>query len=445
MQSIINGTILLLLSGIILYLYTRDAVWMRTINFPYKENTKYILSKNLFFLILTISTSILYLNPFSLEKYGIWALTIILLLLSGQVKIKIESITASYLFFLLWVCFSFSYTTASPTSAFMVLIKYILPLLFLWLGYSSIQNKYSFLILIRSVIFIAAIYIIWVGGFGAVFLPSLYYSPIGNEIFLTYAGFADYLTSLFPIPFILFYLTKKKVYIFIALWLVLSTLLEGVRTGLGGMALAAGFVSYGIFKQRSFPFIAVVAGLFIAVVLFVPSIRNKMFFEQTEEETEQIGNIFQEGRINTENIRDNGRRAVWDITLNKLYNGKKLTGSGVGCANEFIKDRGIREHTVALIHNDYVQILSDFGLIGLSLFIFFVIMVLLSTIKVINGDAFWVRMAASLSLGSFAGVLFSMGFDNVVGHSMTSFVNPFIFTGCYLKIKELNEQGALDI
>lgn len=445
MQSIINGTILFLLSGIILYLYTRDAVWMRTINFPYKEDTKYILSKNLFFLIFTICTSILYLNPFSLEKYGIWALTIILLLLSGQVKIKIESITASYLFFLLWVCFSFSYTTASPASAFMVLIKYILPLLFLWLGYSSIQNKYSFLILIRSVIFIAAIYIIWVGGFGAVFLPSLHFSPIGFGMFLTYAGFADYLTSLFPIPFILFYITKKKIYLYIAVWMFLSTALEAVRTGIGGMALAACFVSYGIFKQRSLPTIGGIISLFIGVVVFIPSIRDKMFIEQAEEATEQVNSIIQEGDINTENIRDNGRRIVWDITLDKFYNGKKLTGSGVGCANEFIKDRGMREHTVTLIHNDYVQILSDFGLIGLSLFIFFVFMVLLSTIKVINGDAFWVRIAASLCLGSFAGVLFSMGFDNVVGHSMTSFVNPFIFTGCYLKIKELNEQGTLDI
>lgn len=39
-----------------------------------------------------------------------------------------------------------------------------------------------------------------------------------------------------------------------------------------------------------------------------------------------------------------------------------------------------------------------------------------------------------------SGVAFSMGYDNVVSHSMTSLIIPFIFIGFFMKYSELENE-----
>lgn len=445
MQSLINGIILVILTIWIARIYLHDSKKMRTITFPYQENTKYILSPNLYFCIFTVCTAPMYLHPFSLIKYGIWLAVILLLIASGKIKLKFNAVTITYIIFLSWAILSISYTKAhSPEIAFNSLLRFSLPIFYLWLGYNAIESKYSLLLFSRITLKTILFYIFWIGGISAVYFPFIYSSPIGNGIFLTYAGFADYLTSLAPLTLFMYFITKRKIYILISLLMVISTILEAVRTGLGGLFIAFSLIIISLYRIRSvFPLIAIIfTG--ISIIAFVPSIRDKMFYKENETTFQEVAT----GEVmNKEDIRDNGRYELWERSLEYHYKGRELTGSGIGSTTQWLRMEHERKNTPALLHDDYVLILCEMGLIGLILFIIFSLTFIYNCVESIFSPKtnLWVRMGATIAFASYGGILFSMGFDNVFGHSMTSIINPFIFMGFFIKLKELyskeNEQA----
>ena len=197
----------------------------------------YLLSRNMYFVIFTVCTAPIFLGSLSLLKYGLWFAAILVLLFVGKVRMKFEAITGMYGLFFLWLCYTMTYTTV-PRDGAMMLVKYLLPLLFLWLGYSSLKNGKDLILFLKVVNVFACVYCIFTGGQGYRLIPWMYYFLAGP--FSTYAAFADYLTAVFIAPIMLYWLTKEKKYIFCALWMVLSTVLESVRTGMGGMMLVFG-------------------------------------------------------------------------------------------------------------------------------------------------------------------------------------------------------------
>ena len=104
------------------------------------EGKPYLLSRNMYFVIFTICTAPVFLGSLSLLKYGLWFAIILLFLFTGKIRAKFEATTAMYLIFFLWLCYTMTYTTATHDGV-MMLIKYSLPMLFLWLGYSAINNE----------------------------------------------------------------------------------------------------------------------------------------------------------------------------------------------------------------------------------------------------------------------------------------------------------------
>ena len=201
----------------------------------YEKGEYYLLSRNMYFVIFTVCTAPVFLSSLSLLKYGLWFITILLLLSIGKVRMKFEAITAMYAIFFLWLCYTMTYTTV-PRDGIMMLFKYALPMPFLCLGYSALSNEKDLITFLKIVNIAGCIYCFFIGGQGWKLLPWIYGGSIGAQ-FSKYAGFADFLTSIFIAPIMLYWLTKEKKYIFCALWMVLSTVLQSVRTGMGGMIL----------------------------------------------------------------------------------------------------------------------------------------------------------------------------------------------------------------
>ena len=441
MSLFLNLLALIAFVFISIWIFTPKFDKYRLLKFPENSDYLYRINRNMYFLIFVVCTAPFFLTYLSLIKYGIYFLVLIYLLILGKIKIKVDVIVGTYLLFFLSLIISTSYSE-SRYDSMMLLIKYSIPLLSLWLGYSAVEEKYDLYYFSKFVAKTSIVYALIAGGVSAVFMPWLYFSPFVSGVILKYAGLADYFTSIFVIFFILHWITGRKIYLWGALWLLLSTILEVVRTGLGGMALVGTFFVFFRYKLKSIPYIIVTGILFVSIVLYVPSVNEKFFGKNAG--TVDATDIVQGGALSMDNIQTSGREFLWELVMNKFYEPNPIIGSGLGTTTHFIKDRAQKEHTIALLHSDYVQILCDNGIIGIVLLALFYLCVICKVfIYSWRGVDPWIKVSGIMAVSSMAGVAFSMGFDNVVSHSMTSLINPFIFIGFFLKFIDLAKYDSL--
>ncbi|WP_346701312.1 O-antigen ligase family protein [Barnesiella sp. An22] len=423
MSVIIN-----LLAGIILFFYgiriytSRN---LRIVSNPVYQGMTYSLNRHLHFLWFSIATSMVFLGPFSLVKYGYWIFMLLLQILFSF-RLKFDAIVVSYILFFLWALFSISYSS-EINQGVMLLIKYILPLMYLWLGYNAVNTKEDFFFLLKKTNVVLIIYAFLIGGFAAKLYSFLYGLLLyrTGALFIAYASLADFFSSLIVIPLSLYVMTKKKIYIFSALILLLSSVLEVVRTGIGGICLASVFFLFIIYKWKSVPYILLIIVSIFFVLFFIPEVREKMFVDASNDNT----------TLNIDNIQSNGREFIWETNLERFYDPSPLIGSGLGESVSYTKEN----FTVHLIHSDWVQMLCDMGIIGVSLFVLYFIFLICKVFYCgwykYKDD--FILISGAMAIGSSAGVLFSMSFDNVITYSQQCFVFPFMFIGIFLKAIDL--------
>ena len=404
----------------------------------YSKGEHYLLSQNMYFVIFTVCTAPIFLGSLALLKYGLWFAAMLALLFVGKVRIKFEFMTVMYSIFFLWLCYTMTYTTV-PRDGAMMLIKYSLPMLFLWLGYSGLKNEKDLIIFLKVVHIVSCIYCGIIGGFAATFIPPLYYFSAG--IFTSYAGFADFLTAVFIVPILLYWLTKEKKYIYCALWMVLSTVLQAVRTGMGGMMLVFCIALLLKNKAKAIPGLAVAGAMFLSVVLFVPSVNEKFFGEDAGKVS--ATDIVQGDAMSMDNIEMSGREYIWQTSLENCYRGNEIMGKGLGSA-EFFTRRMTGEGAVTKMHNDYIVLLCDTGIVGVTLLSFFYLMVILRVTSdvALRRSSSLVKLTGIMALPSLAGIAFCMYFDNVVSNSMQSMVMPYIYIGFFLKALDMERSAS---
>lgn len=432
MAFIINLIAALILFFIPIQAYRKGA---RIVKSPFDENFQIEIGFQLWFLIYSVVTAMVFLGPLSLVKYGYWILFLLFLVLNRDLEFKGGAIVRAYSLFLIWAAISAIVFSTVKFQALMMLIKYALPLFYLWLGYTAINDSDDLLYFMKKVAIGMCVYALIIGGFSAKFLPPLYgFLNFGSGgLFISYASLADYFSSLIVVPIGLYLITHDRKWLYATAWIVLSTILETVRTGLGGLFLASSLFLITVFRGKAIPWIAGLCIAAVVVIFSVPSFREKMFFEEKNFSDVTMADM------NFDNVRSNARGAIWEMNLKRFYEPHKIIGSGLGESVEWMKKRpGLK-----LIHSDYVQILCDLGLIGISLFGLFVLVTLFSITSTAwaSESPFVLKLIGGMALGSCAGTFFSMSFDNVVAYAQQSFVIPFIFIGMYLKIKDLYEQN----
>lgn len=434
MALIINLIAAIILFFIPIHVYRKGDY--RIVTNPLDKEGRIVIGFELYFLVYSVLTAMIFLGPLSLVKYAFWIIFLLFLAFGQRLEIKLGSIVWSYIIFLIWAVLSAAIFSAVRFQALMMLIKYALPLFYLWLGYTAINDSDDLLYFMKKVAIGMCVYVLIIGGFSAKFLAPLYgFLNFGSGgLFISYASLADYFSSLIVVPVGLYIITYDRKWLYAILWIVLSTILETVRTGLGGLFLASSLFLITIFRGRAIPWIAGLCIAAVAVVFTVPSFREKMFFEEKNFSEVSASDM------NFDNIRSNARGAIWEMNMRRFYYPNKITGSGLGTSVEWMKNRpGLK-----LIHSDYVQILCDLGLIGITLFGLFVLVTLFSIISTAwaSESPFVLKLLGGMALGSCGGTFFSMAFDNVVAYSQQSFVIPFILIGMYLKVKDLYNHGV---
>jgi len=404
---------------------------------PFDKNGQISISFELYFLVYSVLTAMVFLGPLSLVKYAFWILFLIFLA-SKRLELKFDGIVNSYLLFLAWGIISALFISHAKFSALMMLVKYSLPLFYLWLGYTAINDSDDLLYFMKKVAIGMCVYALIIGGFSAKFLGPLYgfLNFTTGGLFISYASLADYFSGLIVIPIGLYIITNDKKWQWATAWVILSTILEAVRTGLGGIFLASSFFLLTIYKGKAVPWIAGLCILAVSAVFTIPSLREKMFKDENVSMS-----TFSASGANFENINSNAREFLWELNMQKFYYPSKTVGSGLGTVTDFMKNTSATE--LEQIHSDYVQILCDMGIIGISLFGIFFLTAFFNIISNAWKDdtPFALKLTGGMALGSCAGTFFSMAFDNVVAYAQQSFVIPFIMIGIYLKVKDLYHSG----
>lgn len=389
------------------------------------------------FLTMSGMTAVVFLGPISIVKYGWW---IILLIILGfkDFKYKINWVIVSYLLFLAWALYSAVFIAPYKGAAFNMLIKYALPLGYLYLGYNAITDEEDLVYFMKRVSIAAAILIIFVGGVGYKLLTPIYFFlGFKTGLLLTYGAFADFISAIFVLPISMYIITGKFKWLLIVLLCASSTILENVRTGMGGLFLASTFMLLGVFKSRSLIWIAVLIFIGLTLVFSIPPIREKMFVDK-----DQTLNELSMDNANFETINSNNREFMWSRNLTKFYEPHPLKGSGLGIAVETLKKDNINkpesQKGLELLHSDYVQFLCDLGLIGLGLFTLFGVSVIIWILRKSwhKGSPFSIKLCGGMALGAFAAIFFSMAYDNIITYAQQCYVFPFIYLGILMRFHE---------
>ena len=410
----------------------------------YNKKEYYLLSRNMYFAIFTVCTAPFFLAPYALLKYGLWFGTILWLVFISKIRMKLETVMWLYLVFFFWLTLTMTWSSAQR-DGYMMLIKYFIPILFLWLGYSSLRNEKDLVVFLKAVNWTACVFCFIIGGFADTFVSPVY-SFLMN-ICTTYAGFSCFLISVFIVPVLLYWLTKDKKYIYCALWMLLSPVLQSVRTGIGGMFLVFVVAIYLRYKQRSLPALFFAGAMFLGIILFVPGVNEKFFGEDAG--TVSGEEIVTGNALSLDNIEMSGREYMWERVKENCFYGNEIFGGGLGTSGRYVKDYGKATQGLQMMHNDYLQIHCDAGLVGISLLTIFYIAFILKVFAhvVLRKSTVLVKLTGIMALSSMVGVGFAMYFDNVVSNSMQSLVMPFIYWGFFFKALDIEgkEKSTLDI
>lgn len=430
MSGIINLLLFLVLNGsFFVYMFRYSARIKDPLN-----SSKYLLIEGTeMFFILLFATGTLSLSSsggghgtgggFNLQAIRLMLLEVALLisLFVSVERPKWGAGTVMYLIYILWLIYSITYCNSIEYGVRYIL-KYLYPLIIMISASAIVRDEKIFLaccVWARRVAIVSALigYVPFVANF------------FGGTFWYTTALNLNYVTiSLISFGFYYFY-GKDKKDLLLGILFVLPCILTVHRSGL--LASFAGLAVFMFLKHKwiSLPYIAGVLGIGLVIVFYVPSFHDKMFWKDTEKEL-TIQDL-REGNIEEDDIRNNGREALWKALESRFYVGHELKGSGIGSCQKFLYDNpaGVKQ-----THGDYVQMRCDTGLIGFWLYIIVGIIVVVHCFFVCarNYVPDYIKCCAMIAAGGIAGCYAAMYSENVVTYTMASTGYPFALYGVML-------------
>jgi hypothetical protein len=372
----------------------------------------------------------------SLRLLGLWlAITLVILLRFGQGW----DYTIRYrwhLFFLLFCVLSLSW---APSLAYGVrmLAKLSAPFLFLVFVQIVITTRAQ-LKRMEGLMLIAGVSMLVLAVLSK--LVGWEQNPVG----LTIPATAPSLFSAFLITIAMLTISRMKydgVTANLALFLLLAA---GVLAAFTRITIAALFVSASVvlfYVGRSVQrFILPMAGLIglPTLFLFSETFKNRMFFG--------AGNIGAETLLTDpgqamSHLHGSGRFGAWSIVLTKFFDPSPVIGSGVGTTQNFFYSQNT--HGLGVIHSEYVRLLAEVGVVGLTLF-------------VVAAGAYFLRLMdtyrraptsdagkyAAAAIGSLVAYLIFMATDNGIDYVNGFGIYVFTLVAMSEKARELETADA---
>jgi len=140
--------------------------------------------------------------------------------------------------------------------------------------------------------------------------------------------------------------------------------------------------------------------------------------------------------LTLKDINTNGRQAMWDWSMDNYYQKNKVFGTGVGNLQMVFYSGKHPFNPIIVVHNDYVQILCDTGLIGLILFLLTSLSLVIHSFIIYNDkrNNEMIRLCAIVAGSSLVGILITSYTDNAVNYSFATYFYPYAFFGMALSL-----------
>jgi hypothetical protein len=214
----------------------------------------------------------------------------------------------------------------------------------------------------------------------SLFIPSCYTYEGEDRGFVSFAGTTFLLSPIAIYVFILlafqYMFYKKKIYIYLMIIPSLCILMGTSRTYLIVLVCAWMIFLYTRIKnKRIFKYVFVLIAILAIGIILVSPIKNKF--------TTAVG------RVDTANLSfieafTSGRSSFWSYDMYMILHnkiGQLIFGNGVNYL--FYLNKPVF-HVPLWAHNDYIQILSDYGILGLVIYIGLMVAIIKKSIKYID-------------------------------------------------------------
>ena len=392
---------------------------------PLNREQKMVMEGPEMFWVLTFSTGLLAFSaPAGLDLMAIRLMVLEVFCLVGLFICKRSPQWSPaiifYLIYIIWLVVGLSYTPA-PGYGFRVILKYLYPLLIMLFASAAVRDKEVFLkagIGARTVALIS-IAVAFIPYIGRLFPGVFWY---GTASAIHYISMCVFSLALF------YYTREKKKNLLLCILFMLPCVLWVFRTSIMGTTLALMTFFFFKYKLKSLPVIAGIMLVVVVAVFTIPSLKEKMFKDSKNVSIEQ----FQQGELSKDDIESNARFAMWEHLENRFYDGKELTGFGIGSVQNYMYSNFVFGG-LKVPHSDYVQMLCDSGIIGLVLYLLVILAVLVHSFIVYQRtSSIAIKICAIVAGSSMAGVALTLYSDNVVNYSMATLSYPFGFYGMML-------------
>ena len=395
---------------------------------PFNKRKKVPLDGTSSFWVLTFSTGLLALSApgGSIDLMAIRLLILEVFCIIGLIVSKrtcIWGFTATiYLLYLLWLVIGLWYT---PDRAFgiRVILKYIYPFLIMLFASAATWNQY---ILWKASLNARKMAIISLVVF---FVPGIFFLFPGVFWYGTAAAIHYIAICIFSLA--LFHHTKdKRKNLIWAIIFAIPCIIWVFRTSIMGTIAAIMMFYFFKYKMKSLPIVAGIFILGVAAVFTIPSLKNKMFKGGGENINMES---FYAGQISTDDIQPNYRGFMWEWALKHHYKENEIIGTGTGDLQRDLYTSNVFGEQ-GIVHNDYIQILCDNGLIGLILYLLASLGIVFHSFIIYNkrGAPMALKICAITSGATMFGMLFTLYSDNVVNYSMATLSYPWGFYGMAL-------------
>ena len=398
---------------------------------PYGSRATMRLSGKEALISLMFATAYIGLTPVLSLRLGFLELLCIVGAITVSSRVKLSWPMWLFVIFIAWEVIGLTYSVSISYGIRMIL-KYIYPFLFAVFAARIVKDG---VVMVSSAIWAryvatAAVLIALIPPLRLITGQFFWFRPALTTSIITMVIFSFAMAE---------FSNKKKKNLWWGLFFCLPCFIFIFRTDIFGtvVALATFFVLK--YRVKGLPIAAALGIWGLCTMFYVPAIKNKMFFRPNEVTMMD----YVAGNYDENNVRTNGRKQGWEDVEKWFYKNHQAGGSGTGRVQYYFYEEAQGWRRGGQLHNDFLVLKCDNGMVGLILFGLSYFAVTLHCIYLYHKSRnTYTRMAAMVAGASLMGVFVTMYSDNTLSYSMCTLSFPWGFYGMALGIENADREDA---